>query len=188
MRSAQAGDPEVSTSRTRGSAGPTEHRSSTIDPEVLTPGFDSTTAGREDSSRLAGSPGPATVSVLAPPNPLDPPTTLLVRRPKRGHRQRARPFRSARHPRQDGAPRALKVKADLERELEDLILNARSAASTLLGRRSRRFLPATGRTESPSLTLRLSENANEDRRWGVLVGMPRNTPPVGPARVRAVPP
>ena len=31
MRSAQAGDPEVSTSRTRGSAGPTEHRSNTID-------------------------------------------------------------------------------------------------------------------------------------------------------------
>ena len=36
MRSALAGDPEVSTSRTRGSAGPTEHRSNTIDRKFWT--------------------------------------------------------------------------------------------------------------------------------------------------------
>jgi hypothetical protein len=82
----------------------------------------------------------------------------------------------------------LKVKADLEREVEDLIVNARSAASTFLGQRSRRFLRPLGRTESPRLTLHLSENANEDRYSGVLVGMPRNAPSAGPDSVRAVPP
>jgi len=42
----------------------------------------------------------------------------------------------------------LKVKADLERELEDLIVNARSAASTFLVS-GLGVPPATGRTGSP---------------------------------------
>ena len=45
------------------------------------------------------------------------------------------------------------------------------------------FLRPLGRTESPRLTLSLSDNASKDRRSGVLVGMPRNAPSVGPDRV-----
>ena len=67
------------------------------------------------------------------------------------------------------------MKADLERELEDLIVNARCGLDVIRSAVSA-FLRPLGRTECPGLTLSLSENANEDRRSGVSSGCPEMHP------------